>query len=89
MAVNSPQPTILCVITLCVCLYILYNQDVPFLKFVVLSVVVVVVPTRAFVEREVGRIWQLATEPGRGRRRRRSSQRRRSDGEPPHTPPDP
>ena len=43
MAVNSPQPTLLCVIIFCVFLSILYDQDVPFLDFVVLFVFVVVV----------------------------------------------
>ena len=46
MDVKSPQPTLLCVITLYVCLSSLNDQDVPFLEFVVLfaaSVVVVVV----------------------------------------------
>ena len=66
MAVNSLQPTLLCVITFCVSLSSLYDQDIPFVEFVVLSVVVVV-PTQVFVGREVGRIWQLAPEPGRGR----------------------
>ena len=66
MAVNSPQPTLLCIIVLFVRLSRLYDQDVPFLDFVVLSVVVFVLPTRVFVGREVGRIWRLATEPGRG-----------------------
>ena len=66
VAVNSPQPTLLCVITSCVCLSRIYEQDVPFLNFVVLSFVVFVVPTRSFVGKEVGRIWRLATEPGRG-----------------------
>ena len=42
MSVNSLQPTILCVITLCVYLSSLYGQDVPFLDFFVLFVVVVV-----------------------------------------------
>ena len=42
MAVNSPQPTLLCVIILCVCLSSLYDQDVPFLNFAVLFVIVVV-----------------------------------------------
>ena len=51
MVVNSLQPTLLCVITLFVHLSILDNQDVPFLNFVVLSVAVFVVPTRAFVGR--------------------------------------
>ena len=41
MAVNSPQPTILCVITLCVFLSSLYDQYVPFLDFFVLFVVIV------------------------------------------------
>ena len=68
MAVNSPQPTLLCVITLFIRLSSLYDQDVLFLDFVVLSVVVFVVPTQEFVGREVGRIWRLATEPGRGQR---------------------
>ena len=49
MAVNSQRHTLLCVITLCVCLSILYNQYVPFLDVVVLSAIFVVVPTRAFV----------------------------------------
>ena len=40
MALNSLQPTLLCVIILCVFLSSLYNQDVPFLDFVVLFVVV-------------------------------------------------
>ena len=42
MAFNSSQPTLLCVITLCVCLSSLYDQDVPFLDFFVLFFVVVV-----------------------------------------------
>ena len=42
MDVNSPQPTILCVVKFCVFLSILYDQDSPFLEFVVLLVVVVV-----------------------------------------------
>ena len=42
MAVNSPQPTLSCVISLCVCLYSLYDQDVSFIDFFVLFVVVVV-----------------------------------------------
>ena len=66
MAVNSHQPTLLSVIILFVRLSRLYNQDVPVLDFVVLSVVVLVVPTQVFVVREVGRIWRLAMEPGRG-----------------------
>ena len=41
MAVNSPKPTLLCVIKLCVCLSSLYNQDIPFLDFVVLFVFIV------------------------------------------------
>ena len=45
MYVNSPQPTLLCVITLFVFLSSLYDQDVFSLDFVVLSVVVFVVPT--------------------------------------------
>ena len=42
MAVNSPQPNLLCVIKLCVCLSSLYDQDSPFFDFVVLFIVVVV-----------------------------------------------
>ena len=42
MAVNSPEPTLLCVIALCVCLSSLYYQYVPFLDFVVLFVIAVV-----------------------------------------------
>ena len=42
MAVNSLEPTLFCVITLCVCLSSLYDQDVPFLDFVILPVDVVV-----------------------------------------------
>ena len=38
MAVNSPEPTLLCV-----CLSSFYNQDVPLLDFIVLFVVIVVV----------------------------------------------
>ena len=68
MAVNSTQPTILCVIKCFVCLSSLYDKEVPFLEFVALFVVVFVVPTREFVDREVGRVWRLATEPGRGKR---------------------
>ena len=82
MAVNSPQPTLYCVITVCACLFRLYDQDFPFLDFVVLSIIAVM-PTWSFLGREVGRIWRLATEPKRGQRRQRSSQRRRRDGEPP------
>ena len=54
MTVNSPQPTLLCVITLFVRLSILDDQDVPLLEFLyisILSIVVFVVPTRAFVGR--------------------------------------
>ena len=86
MVINSPQPTLLCVITLFVCLSILYDQDFPFFNFVILSVVVVV-PTRAFVGRDVGIIWRLTTETGRGRRIRRSIQRRRGNGEKSPPPP--
>ena len=43
MAINSLQATLLCVITLCVCLSSLYYQDVPFLDYVYLFVVVVLV----------------------------------------------
>ena len=82
MAVNSPQPTLLCVITLCVCLSRLYDQDFPFLDFFVLSVVVVILPTRTFLGREVGRIWRLDTDTERGQRRWRSSQRCWSGREP-------
>ena len=42
MATNSLHPTILCVITLCVFLSSIYNQDAPFLGIVELFVVVVV-----------------------------------------------
>ena len=41
MDVISLQPTLLCVITLCVFLSIIYDQDVPFLEFVILFIVVV------------------------------------------------
>ena len=63
MAVNSLQPTLLCVIKLCVCLYSLYDQDIPFLEFFVLSVIVVVAPTQADLGRGFGRTWLLAIEP--------------------------
>ena len=43
MGVNSPQPTLFFVITLCVFLYRVYNQDVLLLDFVVLLIVVVFV----------------------------------------------
>ena len=52
MAFNSPQPTVFCVITLFVLLSRLDDQDVPFLEFVVLSIVILVMPTRAFVGKE-------------------------------------
>ena len=68
MAVNSLQPTLLCVITFFVRLSILFDQYFPFLYLVILSIVVFVEPTREFVWREVGRIWRLATEPGIGQR---------------------
>ena len=42
MAVNSPEPTLFCVIMLCVWLSILFDQDVPSLDFVVFFVFVVV-----------------------------------------------
>ena len=42
MAVNSPEPTLLCVIMFCICLYSLYNQDASFRDFFVLFVIVVV-----------------------------------------------
>ena len=62
MAVNSLQPTELCVITLLVLLFILDDQDVPFLEFVLLSIVVLVFPTQAFLER--GGLENLATGHG-------------------------
>ena len=68
MVVNSLQPIILCVITLYVYLSSLYDQNVPFLDFVVLSAVVFVVLTLAFVGKEVWRILLLAMVPGRGQR---------------------
>ena len=40
MVVKSPEPTLFCVITLCVWLSDLYDQDVPSLEFFVFSVVV-------------------------------------------------
>ena len=43
MYVNSLEPTIFCVITLCVWLSSLYHQDVPSLEFGVFFVVVIVV----------------------------------------------
>ena len=79
---------IVCYLILCF-LSILYNQDVPFHEFVVLSITIVVVPTWEFVGREVGRIWQLATESGRGRKHWRSSQRQWINGEPSPPPPNP
>ena len=68
MVVNSPQPTVLCAITLFVLLSSLDDQDVPFLDFFVLSIVVLVVPTREFVGR--GGLENLATgmAPGIGQR---------------------
>ena len=51
MEFNSPQPTLFCVITLLVRLSILDNQYFPFLDFVVISVVIFVVPTWAFMGR--------------------------------------
>ena len=42
MAVNSPQPNLFCVITLCVCLSSLYEQYFPLLEIIVLFVVIVV-----------------------------------------------
>ena len=59
MVVNSPQPTVLCVFKLFVFLSRLNDQDVPFSDFVVLSIFVLVVPHRAFVER--GGLENLAT----------------------------
>ena len=53
------QPTVFCVITLFVLLSSLDDQDVPLLDFVVLYIVLLVVPTRAFVER--GGLENLAT----------------------------
>ena len=43
MAVNSPEPTILCFIMLCVCLSSLYDQYFPFLLFFVLFVIILAV----------------------------------------------
>ena len=63
MAVNSPQPTLLCVIIMCVFLSSLYYQYVPFLDFFILSSVIIVAPTRSALGRGVGRTWRLATEP--------------------------
>ena len=62
MEVNSPQPTVMCVITLFVLLSNLDDQDVPFLEFFVLSVVILVVPTRAFLGK--GGLENLATGHG-------------------------
>ena len=81
MTVNSLQPTLLCVIALFVCLSSLYDQDVPLLEVVILSVIIFVVPNREYVGMEVGRIWRLAMEPRRGKRNHRISQRRRGDKE--------
>ena len=52
----------MCVITLFVLLSSLEDQDVPFLKFFVLSVVGLVVPTQTFVGR--GGLENLATGHG-------------------------
>ena len=62
MAVNSLQPAVLCVFTLFVLLLSLNDQDAPFLEFVVLSIVVLVVPTRKFVG--MGGLENLATGHG-------------------------
>ena len=62
MTVNSPQPTLLCVMILSVRLSGLDDQDVLFLEFFVLSVVVLVVLTQAFVGR--GGLDNLATSHG-------------------------
>ena len=62
MAVNSPQLTVLCVITLLVLLSRLDDQDAPFLEFVLLSIVVLGVPTQAFVGR--GGLENLETGHG-------------------------
>ena len=43
MAVNSPQPTLFCVIIVCVCLFSLYDQYPPLLVFAVILVIVVAV----------------------------------------------
>ena len=67
MYVISPEPNILCVITLCVCLCILYNQDVPFLEFFVLFVVVVVVVVVAAIvikNHLLGMDWLVAIPLG-------------------------
>ena len=60
MEVNSPQPTLLCFIKLCDFLYRLYDQDVPFLDFVVISVVVVVTSTQEGLGRDIGRMRRLS-----------------------------
>ena len=44
MAVNSPQPTVYFVITLFFLLSILDDQYFPFLDFVVLSIIILVLP---------------------------------------------
>ena len=66
MTVNSLQPTVLCVFKLFVLLSSLDDQDVPFLNFVVLSIVVLVVPTRAFL----GRVGLENLVTGHGTRER-------------------
>ena len=77
MAVNSQQPTVFCDITLFVLLSSLNNQDAPFLDFFVLSIVILVFPTQEFFwGGGAWRIWQLATEPGRGQRSEASERRR-------------
>ena len=63
-SVNSLQPTLWCVITLCVCLNSLCDKDVPFRDFVALSVVVIVaLPRAAWGGGRVSRTRRLATEP--------------------------
>ena len=64
MAVNSPQPTLLCVITLCVCLSIIYNQDVPFLDFFVSFVVAVVVAVIVVRNQLLGLDWLVVIPLG-------------------------
>ena len=64
MAVNSPQPTLLCVIILCVCLSRLYDQDVPFLDFVVLFIIVVVVTVIVVGNHLLGIDWSVVIPLG-------------------------
>ena len=85
MAVNSPQPTLLCVITLSVCLSSLNDHNVPFLDFVVCYYII----RHRFCfshpvicgEWSLGEFGDWPRHLGEGRGRRRSSQRRLSDGE--------